>query len=136
MRDGVQARRPLVVGADDVPGRDAGVGLLQHHVARAGVVVPALRARHVHRTQLPLPDRILDAGLEPSLLLVVADLQPQLDQDDAALDHELLDLRDRSPGTACAPSSEQKPITRSTPARLYQLRSKITTSPAAGKCCM
>ena len=33
-----------------------------------------------------------------------------------------------------ASSSEQKPITRSTPARLYQLRSKITTSPAAGKC--
>src|SRR6478672_770518 len=30
----------------------------------------------------------------------------------------------------------QKPITRSTPARLYQLRSKITTSPAAGKCLM
>ena len=33
-----------------------------------------------------------------------------------------------------ASSSVQKPITRSTPARLYQLRSKITTSPAAGKC--
>src|SRR5215472_798923 len=30
----------------------------------------------------------------------------------------------------------QKPITRSTPALLYQLRSKITTSPAAGKCGM
>ncbi|MNJ82337.1 hypothetical protein D3C77_816680 [compost metagenome] len=30
-------------------------------------------------------------------------------------------------------SSVQKPITRSTPARLYQLRSKITTSPAAGR---
>ena len=30
-------------------------------------------------------------------------------------------------------SGWQKPITRSTPARLYQLRSKITTSPAAGK---
>src|SRR6516225_5655931 len=28
----------------------------------------------------------------------------------------------------------QKPITRSTPARLYQLRSKITTSPPAGNC--
>ena len=28
----------------------------------------------------------------------------------------------------------QKPITYSTPARLYQLRSKMTTSPAAGKC--
>ena len=33
---------------------------------------------------------------------------------------------------ACA--SVQKPITRSTPARLYQLRSKITISPAAGMC--
>src|SRR5688572_26914171 len=30
--------------------------------------------------------------------------------------------------------SSQKPMTRSTPARLYQLRSKITTSPAAGRC--
>ena len=30
-------------------------------------------------------------------------------------------------------SSVQKPITRSTPARLYQLRSKITISPAAGE---
>src|SRR5205085_965504 len=29
----------------------------------------------------------------------------------------------------------QNPITVSTPARLYQLRSKITISPAAGKCC-
>ena len=27
-------------------------------------------------------------------------------------------------------------LTNSTPARLYQLRSKITTSPAAGKCCI
>jgi polyphosphate kinase 2 (PPK2 family) len=34
----------------------------------------------------------------------------------------------------CASSSVQKPITRSTPARLYQLRSQITTSPAAGRC--
>ncbi len=31
-------------------------------------------------------------------------------------------------------SSEQKPITRSTPARLYQLRSNSTISPAAGRC--
>ncbi len=33
-------------------------------------------------------------------------------------------------------SGVQKPMTRSTPARLYQLRSKMTTSPAAGKCWM
>jgi hypothetical protein len=31
-------------------------------------------------------------------------------------------------------SFSQKPMTRSTPARLYQLRSKITISPAAGRC--
>ena len=41
-------------------------------------------------------------------------------------------------GTACrnffACASVQNPITRSTPARLYRLRSKITISPAAGKC--
>ena len=30
-------------------------------------------------------------------------------------------------------SSVQKPITRSTPARLYQLRSNSTISPAAGR---
>ena len=30
-------------------------------------------------------------------------------------------------------SSVQKPITRSTPARLYQLRSNRTISPAAGR---
>ena len=30
-------------------------------------------------------------------------------------------------------SSEQKPMTRSTPARLYQLRSRSTISPAAGR---
>jgi hypothetical protein len=35
---------------------------------------------------------------------------------------------------SCACSSVQNPMTRSTPARLYQLRSQITTSPAAGKC--
>src|SRR5215470_6790386 len=34
---------------------------------------------------------------------------------------------------ALAWASVQNPITRSTPARLYQLRSKITTSPAAGR---
>ena len=31
-------------------------------------------------------------------------------------------------------SSVQKPMTRSTPARLYQLRSNSTISPAAGRC--
>ena len=33
-------------------------------------------------------------------------------------------------------ASEQKPITRSTPARLFQLRSKSTISPAASRWAM
>src|SRR3954462_3907788 len=95
MGDGVQARRPLVIRPDDVPRRDARVGLLQHGVARAGIVVPALAGGQVHRTELPLPDRIPDTGLEAPLLLLVADFHPQLDQDDAALDEELLRLGTR-----------------------------------------
>ena len=50
------------------------------------------------------------------------------------VDHRLLDARAPCSRNRLACSSVQKPITRSTPARLYQLRSKITTSPAAGKC--
>jgi hypothetical protein len=34
------------------------------------------------------------------------------------------------------PAMERVVALHSTPARLYQLRSKITISPAAGKCCM
>src|SRR5262245_44349917 len=76
MRDAVEPRAPLVVGAHDVPGRMLGVGLLQHGVARARVVVPAIERFDVHRAQLPLPQWIVDAGREPPFLLLLADLQP------------------------------------------------------------
>ena len=36
--------------------------------------------------------------------------------------------------TSRIPCSEQNPITRSTPDRLYQERSNSTLSPAAGRC--
>ena len=39
-----------------------------------------------------------------------------------------------TPRKRLACSSVQKPITRSTPARLYQLRSNSTISPPAGRC--
>ena len=60
------------------------------------------------------------------------DLEPVLHQDDAGVDDGLLHRRDlcRKRSTS---SVVQNPMTRSTPARLYQLRSKITTSPAAGR---
>src|SRR5262245_27890854 len=93
VRDRVQPRRLLVVGTDDVPRRVLGVADLQHPVARLRVVVPLRPRRHVHRAQLPLAPRVLDPLLEPPLLLVVADLEPDLQQHRAALDEKLLDLR-------------------------------------------
>ena len=62
------------------------------------------------------------------MLLLLADLQPELDQQDAAFDDELLERGQSSRNARTAPCV-QKPMTYSTPARLYQLRSKITTSP-------
>ena len=112
------------------------VGDLEHRIARPRVLVPLGARRQVHVAQLPLPQRIVDAGLESPLLLLVADLEPELDEDDAAVDDVLLERRAAASRKRSYCSSVQKPITRSTPARLYQLRSKITISPAAGKCCM
>ena len=86
--------------------------------------------------QLPLPQRILDARLEAPLLLFVADLEPVLEQDDAAVDRCSFSNSGHNFEECSCCSFVQKPITCSTPARLYQLRSKITISPAAGKCSM
>src|SRR4030095_15800245 len=92
MSDRVQARGPLVIRPDDVPRRERRIGLLEHDITRAGVVVPTLPGGQVHRTQLPLPERIRGTGLEAPLLLVVADFHPQLDEDHAPGDQELLAL--------------------------------------------
>ena len=69
------------------------VGRLEHGVARARVLVPLGARRQVHGAQLPLPQRIVDARPEPPLLLLVADLEPELDEDDAAVDDVLLEHR-------------------------------------------
>ena len=124
----------LVVGSHEVPRRDSRVGLRQHLIARARVVVPAGARRQIHRAELPLPHRVVDARLEAPLLLVVADLEPELDQMTPPSTRNFSICGQSSRNRSCS-FFEQKPMTGSTPARLYQLRSKITTSPAAGKCC-
>src|SRR5580693_2132396 len=78
---------------NDVPGRVIGVGVLEHHVARPRVVVPAPVGLDIHRAQLPLADRIVYARLEALLLLLLADLEPDLDEPGSVLDEELLDDR-------------------------------------------
>ena len=101
--------------------------------ARRVVVPPAVRLQ-VHVRQLPDLARVFDAALQPAGLLVGADLQPVLQRAGS----RSRPSPSRTPGASSRKrsvcSSVQNPITRSTPARLYQLRSKITTSPPAGRC--
>ena len=78
---------------DDVPRRVLRVGPLEHLVARPGEAVPALEGFEIHPAQFPMPHRVLDAGAETLLLLLLSHLEPDLDQPRAGLDHHLLDHR-------------------------------------------
>ena len=119
-----------------VPGRVLGVGRREHPVARARVLVPARPRFEVHRRQLPLPQRIVDAGGHAALLLRLPDLQPELDQLDAVVGRSSSRPAGRCRGSPRTRRLLQNPMTCSMPARLYQLRSNTTISPAAGKCAM
>src|SRR5262249_28764652 len=93
VRDAVEARPPFVVGAHDVPRRELAVRRPQHQVTGPGIGVPAPIRFEVHRTELPLSHRVVDAGQEAPFLLVLADLEPDLDQLDAGLHDIFLHLR-------------------------------------------
>ena len=86
----------------------------------------------VHRTQFPLTQWIVDAVQEALFLLLFADFQPELYENDTGVGDVLFDRRP-SLRNRLYPFSLTKPMTCSTPARLYQLRSKITTSPGRRK---
>jgi hypothetical protein len=93
---------------------------------------PAPVRFQIHRAELPLPQRVVDAREKALLLLLLADLQPEFDENDASVGDVFLDFRTdlRKRPTSLGLIN---PMTFSTPARLYQLRSKMTISPAAGK---
>src|SRR5262249_40275503 len=93
MANAVEARPPLVVGADNVPGCEICVGRCEHRVARSRIFEPSAARAQIRRAQLPLPQRILNASQEAALLLRVADLQPVFDQLNTAVDNEQLELR-------------------------------------------
>src|SRR6516165_4657914 len=127
----MQLRRArfLVIRMNHMPGRVLAGSRLEHHVARPGIVIPASVRLKVHRAQFPLPKRIVYAGLESPFLLILADLQPDLAQPDPAVHYVFLN-RGTQVEEALVLRSVQKPMTYSTPARLYQLRSKMMISPA------
>src|SRR5437762_12778212 len=79
LSDAIEARPLLVIRTKDVPRRLLRVGRLEHHVAGAGILEPPAPRGQVHRAELPLPQRVGDTGFEPTLLLRVAHLQPELD---------------------------------------------------------
>ena len=94
--DAVQPRAPLVVGVDDVPRRLLDVGVAEHLVLGARVLDPALARLEVHRAELPAAHRVGDARLEAALLLLVADREPVLHEDDPRAHEHPLELRARA----------------------------------------
>src|SRR5262249_6073333 len=93
MADTVEARSPFIVGADDAPGCEVCVGCREHSVARSRVFEPLTSRAQICRAKLPLAQRILDAGQETALLLLLTNLQPVFDHPNAAIDNEQLELR-------------------------------------------
>src|SRR6516164_4060003 len=93
MRNAIQPPSPLVVGTHDAPGSEFCAGGLQHDIASFRVFVPALIGFEIHRAELPLPQRIVNARQEAAFLLVLSDFEPEFDQHNSAVDDVLLDLR-------------------------------------------
>ena len=89
--DDVEAGPALVVGVGHVPGRRLGVRGGEHGVACPRVVVPAAVGLEVHRRELPGLAAVVDAGSQAARLLLLADLEPVLEQDHARVDDCLLD---------------------------------------------
>ena len=77
----------------------------------------------VHRTKLPALGRIFNSREEPLVLFLFRYFEPVLQKDDALADQKALKDGQSLRNSLCS-SSIQKPITYSTPARLYQLLSE------------
>src|SRR5713101_8942033 len=91
MRNAIQPGPLLVIRVNDVPGCVLAVGRFQHAIACARVVVPAAEGFQIHGAELPLPERVLNPRLEAAVLLLLANLQPILDEGDAAVHEIFLD---------------------------------------------
>jgi hypothetical protein len=91
--DAVEPGAPLVVGLHHVPRGLGGVGVQEHGVLGPRVVDPPLPGLQVDGAELPSPERVVHPALEPPLLLLVADREPVLDEDDPVLDELVLEDR-------------------------------------------
>jgi hypothetical protein len=78
--DAVEPGLFLVHGIYDPPWRLRDVRAFKHHFLRTRVLLPASTRLQVHRAQLPLLERIVDAHHEAEMLLVIGDREPVLDE--------------------------------------------------------
>ncbi|OIQ67042.1 hypothetical protein GALL_513850 [mine drainage metagenome] len=103
MVDTVEACTFLVVALDDIPRCLGDIGAGEHLFFRLGILLPPHAGLQVHRRQLPLLHRVVDAHEEAKLLFLIGDGKPVFDDADARADQhtfefgdvvkELLDLR-------------------------------------------
>ena len=129
----IRARR-LSSDTDHRPGRMRPMRALERLGDGLGVVVPLGEPLDVDRSSASTASADRFARSRKRLqLLGPADVQPELDQQDAILDQHPLEIGHLAE-EMLALASVQKPKTFSTTPRLYQERSKNTISPAAGRC--
>lgn len=93
MSYGVDACAHLVVGFDDVPGSEFGVGVVEHHFFSFGVFVPPVSRSKVDRAELPLFQRVFLPPLEASFLFGAAHREVEFDDPDACAGPHLLNER-------------------------------------------
>ncbi len=93
MAQDVQPRRLLLIRRHHGPGRIVQMRALQHLVAGGGIGAPAGLGLGVQGRDLEPFQRVVDALLQAAGLFVAADVQPQLDQDDARLGQHPLEMR-------------------------------------------
>ena len=96
----LEPREVFVVALDDRPGRQPSAGALNHFVDRLLVCRPFCPVSPVFVGQLPSLVLCLLALLEAAQLLVLGDVDPVLDYDDAAVDELFLELVDLGVGAA------------------------------------
>src|SRR5262245_1996917 len=92
MRNTIQPAPALVVIPHNVPRSLLGISRFEHLIARSRVVIPAIVRFNIHWAQFPLPERVVDTGLESPVLLFLADFEPDFDQSNAGVDNVLFDL--------------------------------------------
>src|SRR5262249_250010 len=92
MRDAVQTRSPLVVRAHEIPRRLLRVSRVEHQGPGPRIGVPGGIGFGVHWAQFPLAHWVVDAPLKPPPLLILADFQPKLDQDNPGPNDMALEL--------------------------------------------